>query len=358
MNNNRNFNPAVCAAVHKVRPGETLYGIARDYNTDYQRLMMLNGITNPSNIAIGQEICIPHGGSAAGGSSGNTGTGMNGTNIRPRPDRPSPGPQQRPANRMHTIATGDTLYGISRNYGVSLASLMSCNPGIDPYNLQVGSKLTVPPAPRPAAAAPRVSDADNNTTTTTPSAPTQQASASQASTPQTIASQPAASSDIRTATANSTILDTMTDNSANHIITAAPETTNNRIQNSEHESSEITYTDMNTAVNTSHADGIIHTVGENESITDILTQFNVCYHALLHENPGTDFTSDITGLSICIPYDDVFAKNPENQPYIVKSGDTLMTISETSGIPSDDLLRMNPCCNILHFSTPGTRLRI
>ncbi len=345
MNNNRNFNPAVCAAVHKVRPGETLYGIARDYNTDYQRLMMLNGITNPNNIAIGQEICIPHGSNNSAGSAGN-----NGTNAIPRPDRPSPGPQQRPANRTHTIATGDTLYGISRNYGVSLASLMSCNPGIDPYNLQVGSKLNVPPASRPSAAAPRVSDADNNnnniTTTATPEAPTPQTSVSQASTPQTPASQPSPSSDIRTVTANSSASDTMTDNSANRIIAAAPETTNNIIQNSEHESSEM------------HADGIIHTVGENESLTDILTQFNVCYHALLHENPGTDFTSDITGLSICIPYDDVFAKSPENQPYIVKSGDTLMTISETSGIPSDDLLRMNPCCNILHFSTPGTRLRI
>ena len=348
MNNNRNFNPAVCAAVHKVRPGETLYGIARDYNTDYQRLMMLNGITNPSNIAIGQEICIPHGSNNSGGSADDP--GMNATNVRPRPDRPSPGQQQRPANRTHTIATGDTLYGISRNYGVSLASLMSFNPGIDPYNLQVGSKLNVPPASRPSAAAPRVSDADNNnnnnTTTATPTAQPPQTSVSQASTPQAPASQPSSASD------------TMTDSNIDRTTTTISETTNNRIQNSEHESSKIIYTDMNADGNTSHADGIIHTVGENESLTDILTQFNVCYHALLHENPGTDFTSDITGLSICIPYDDVFVKSPENQPYIVKSGDTLMTISETSGIPSDDLLRMNPCCSILHFSTPGTRLRI
>ena len=42
----------------------------------------------------------------------------------------------------------------------------------------------------------------------------------------------------------------------------------------------------------------------------------------------------------------------------IKSGDTLLTIAETTGTPSDDLLRMNPCCNILHFSTPGTRIRV
>ena len=53
MNNNRNFNRAVCAAVHKIRPGETLYSVARRYNTDLQRLMILNGIKDPHNIAIG-----------------------------------------------------------------------------------------------------------------------------------------------------------------------------------------------------------------------------------------------------------------------------------------------------------------
>ena len=91
MNNNRNFNRAVCAAVHKIRPGETLYSVARRYNTDLQRLMILNGIKDPHNIAIGQEIYIPH----AGNTNGNAAV---------RPGAPSPGRTQRPIKRTHMIA--------------------------------------------------------------------------------------------------------------------------------------------------------------------------------------------------------------------------------------------------------------
>lgn len=253
MNNNKNFNPAVCAAVHTVKPGDTLYSIARSYSIDYQRLMMLNGITDPNSITVGQEICIPH----------------------------------IPAKGFHTIAAGDTLYGISKNYSVSLASLMSCNPGIDPYNLQVGSTLNIPSGQHAEADSACDKKNDDASTSAVP-----------------IESSPAVISE------------------------------------------------------SSQADGIIHTVSADESIKDILTQFNICYHALLHENPGIDFTSDITGVSVCIPYDDIFTRTPENQPYIVKSGDTLMTISESSNISQDELLKMNPCCNILNFSTPGTRLRV
>ncbi len=44
----------------------------------------------------------------------------------------------------HTLQQGDTLYSLSRKYGVSVASIMSAN-GIDsPENLSVGSHLVIP----------------------------------------------------------------------------------------------------------------------------------------------------------------------------------------------------------------------
>ena len=58
----------VCAAVHKVAAGDTLYKIARRYGVDYGRLMALNGITNPYNVKIGTEISIP----PAAGTGGRT----------------------------------------------------------------------------------------------------------------------------------------------------------------------------------------------------------------------------------------------------------------------------------------------
>ena len=282
MNNKKNFNPAVCAAVHEVKSGETLYSIAHSYGIDYQRLMMLNGLTNPNNITTGQEICIPHGRAITEASGG-----YHISNMQQHSDAPSSGKEQHYAKRSHTIADGDTLYGISKNYNVSLASLMSYNPDIDPYNLQIGSVLNIP----------SVKQAE-----TDPARDKKNGDVSASAVP---------------------II-------SSHSITSE----------------------------SSQTDGIIHTVSADESITDILTQFNICYHALLHENPGIDFTSDITGVSVCIPYDDIFTRTPENQPYIGKSGDTLMSISEGRNVSQDELLKMNPCCNILNFSTPGTRLRV
>ncbi len=346
MNNNRNFNRAVCAAVHKIRPGETLYSVARSYNTDLQRLMILNGIKDPHNIAIGQEICIPH----AGNTNGNS-------DVNVRPGAPSPGRPQRPLKRTHTIATGDTLYGISRNYGVSLASLMSCNPGIDPYDLQVGTKLNIPETKspgimRPASPAPRSSDVTDGV----PNSPETDASAYPGTDMQTGSDN--AVTDPATAAQNEINEIQMSSSSQSSSASDTIQPHAAHYYSTDHNDINSSRQNQNIPDHTSNADGIIHTVSENETLTDILTRYGICYHALLHENPGTDFTSDMTGLSICIPYSDIFARSPENQPYIVKSGDTLITISETTGTPSDDLLRMNPCCNILHFSTPGTRLRV
>ncbi len=108
----------VCAAVHKVAAGDTLYKIARRYGVDYGRLMALNGITNPYNVKIGTEICIPP---AAG-----TGAGSN-------------------CASYYVIREGDTLYGIARNFGIGLESLMSANSDIDPYNMHVGMRICIPP---------------------------------------------------------------------------------------------------------------------------------------------------------------------------------------------------------------------
>jgi membrane-bound lytic murein transglycosylase D len=87
-----------------------------------------------------------------------------------------------PANRLleyryHRLASGDTLYGLSRRYGVALSLLEKANAGLDPRRLAVGGIVRVPlleaapskappaapafapapapPAPPPGAPAPR-----------------------------------------------------------------------------------------------------------------------------------------------------------------------------------------------------------
>ena len=44
---------------------------------------------------------------------------------------------------IHTIQAGDTLFSLARKYETTVAALLELNPGIDVYNLQIGSQLLV-----------------------------------------------------------------------------------------------------------------------------------------------------------------------------------------------------------------------
>ncbi|MBI5367698.1 MAG: peptidoglycan DD-metalloendopeptidase family protein [Planctomycetes bacterium] len=54
---------------------------------------------------------------------------------------------------VHVVARGDTLWAISREYGVTLKALTEANTLRDPARLEIGQKLNVPGARRSAAAA-------------------------------------------------------------------------------------------------------------------------------------------------------------------------------------------------------------
>jgi lipoprotein NlpD len=45
--------------VHVVRPGQTLYRIARTYGVEPDVLMQTNGISDPRGLAVGQELFVP-----------------------------------------------------------------------------------------------------------------------------------------------------------------------------------------------------------------------------------------------------------------------------------------------------------
>jgi murein DD-endopeptidase MepM/ murein hydrolase activator NlpD len=59
-----------------------------------------------------------------------------------------------PSRLLHTVKKGETGYGISRLYGVNLAALMRENKIRRPYTLQVGQVLRLPGGARPAESAP------------------------------------------------------------------------------------------------------------------------------------------------------------------------------------------------------------
>lgn len=50
---------------------------------------------------------------------------------------------------VHVIRQGDTLYRLSRQYGVKVSALMMANPFVDIYNLRIGDELCIPRLGRP-----------------------------------------------------------------------------------------------------------------------------------------------------------------------------------------------------------------
>lgn len=115
---------------YRVRAGDTLYRLARQFNTTLAAIISANPNVDPKNLQIGQRLCIP----------------------RQRIFPPCP------EGNYHTIAPGETLYSLARFYNVSLDDLLEANPGIDPENLRPGQviciPLAVPPVQCPAGTRP------------------------------------------------------------------------------------------------------------------------------------------------------------------------------------------------------------
>lgn len=116
-------NTLVCIDVYTVSAGDTLYTIAQKYDLPVSLLMKVNQITNPYNLKTGTRLCIP-------------GDPSQLPQECPQPQKPQP--------LIHVVKAGDTLYLIARMHEVKLDDLMAANPGIDPYNLMIGTELVVP----------------------------------------------------------------------------------------------------------------------------------------------------------------------------------------------------------------------
>ncbi|MCK4258012.1 MAG: LysM peptidoglycan-binding domain-containing protein [Halanaerobiales bacterium] len=104
------------AMPYTIKPGDTLYKIALEYNTTPQQLLFLNPAINPNNLMVGQIICVPK-----------------------KPTKPSC-----TKGFYYTIEQGDSLYSIATKYGLSVNELLPFNPGIDPTNLYIGQIICIP----------------------------------------------------------------------------------------------------------------------------------------------------------------------------------------------------------------------
>ena len=98
---------------YTVKAGDTLYGISNQFGVSVSELASLNNIKG-SNLSIGQELTIPS----------NSGTNPN-------------------TLFMYTVKSGDTLYKIANNYGVTVQELMNLN-NLATTLLNIGDTILIP----------------------------------------------------------------------------------------------------------------------------------------------------------------------------------------------------------------------
>lgn len=106
--------------IHIVKKGESLYLIGQKYNVTLEEILKLNpGITNPDAIEIGMKVKIP---SSHPGSGG-------GMDIM----------------HQHVVKQGDTLWKLSKSWGVPLADMIKANPQLkNPNVLLTGEIVNIP----------------------------------------------------------------------------------------------------------------------------------------------------------------------------------------------------------------------
>ena len=105
---------------HVVQAGENMYRISLQYNTTVQAIAEANGIANPQQIYVGQELTIPGAGSA-------------------------PVSQPSGGESTYVVQAGDNLYRIALKYNMSYLYLAQYNGISNAGQVYVGQVLRIPP---------------------------------------------------------------------------------------------------------------------------------------------------------------------------------------------------------------------
>ena len=104
--------------IYIVKSGDSLYSIARKYNTTVDELKKLNNLSN-NVLSIGQVLKIP-----SSSESSNTGSGTGTTNT-------------------YVVKSGDSLYSIARKYNTTVDELKKLN-NLSSNVLNIGQVLKIP----------------------------------------------------------------------------------------------------------------------------------------------------------------------------------------------------------------------
>jgi LysM repeat protein len=137
------------ASTYIVRPGDSLWSIAKKHKLTVGDLTAANGIAANANLQPGKKLVIPAKSGAVAASA-------------PAPAAPAPAKPARPAKAAvprsgvdgvrHVVKPGESLSVIARNYGVRQSEIALANGISDPTRLQAGTEIVIPGVTAPKAA--------------------------------------------------------------------------------------------------------------------------------------------------------------------------------------------------------------
>ncbi len=130
------FSLAGAEKIHEVQKGETLYSISRSYGVTVDSVKKLNGFSE-NDIKIGQKIKIPEDSKTAQAASSASPSNSKSAETDKKSSSAS-------SDGIYVVQKGETWFGISRKYGISVAELQKMNGADSSSALKIGQKLKVP----------------------------------------------------------------------------------------------------------------------------------------------------------------------------------------------------------------------
>ena len=118
--------------IHTVAESDTFYSLAKHYGVPLKQIIQVNGEESAEKLALGAKIYIPYNEKADKRSSKDKSVDVDEAPMSYDGDF-----------ILHTVAEGDTLYSIAKNYKISLDQLIADNPTSEAHSLMVGSTLLV-----------------------------------------------------------------------------------------------------------------------------------------------------------------------------------------------------------------------
>ena len=124
---------------HTIQAGETLYKLSVKHGISVERICRANPGLSVKNFRVGQVIAIPPKGKAASEVKTLTPAETPQVQLLPQSE-----PLKPKCREMHKVERRETVYSISRKYGITEDELIAANPEIKGKKLKKGKFLCIP----------------------------------------------------------------------------------------------------------------------------------------------------------------------------------------------------------------------